>query len=68
MIMRKLTVGTRIRLIGYDKGCIIPDGWHTASKINEDGSFHVGGNTAVWSVRVAEIEDLGWYRDDKEGR
>lgn len=36
-------------------GCIIPAGWHTVSHVNPDGTFRVGGNTAVMPERVAEI-------------
>ncbi|WP_207094164.1 hypothetical protein [Novosphingobium sp. PY1] len=36
----------------YEAGCIVPAGTYRVSKINEDGSFHVGGNTAVWPRRV----------------
>lgn len=31
---------------------IIPAGTYRVSKVNDDGSFHVGGNTAVWPRRV----------------
>lgn len=31
---------------------IIPAGTYRVSKVNADGSFHVGGNTAVWPRRV----------------
>lgn len=36
--------------------CIVPAGRHRVSKVNPDGSFHVGGNTAVWPRRIAGIE------------
>lgn len=36
-------------------GSIIPAGWHGVSHVNPDGTFHVGGNTAVMPERVAEI-------------
>lgn len=32
--------------------CIIPAGTYTVSKVNPDGSFHCGGNTAVWPRRI----------------
>lgn len=32
--------------------CVIPAGTHCVSKVNADGSFHVGGNTAVWPRRA----------------
>ncbi len=35
---------------------IIPEGFHTVSKVNEDGSFHVGGNTAVWPSRIDTLK------------
>jgi len=31
-----------------------PGGRHTVSRVNPDGSFHVGGNTAVWPRRVVK--------------
>ena len=31
---------------------IIPAGEYTVSSVNPDGSFHVGGNTAVWPRRI----------------
>lgn len=35
-----------------EEGCAIPAGRHRVSKVNRDGSFHVGGNTAVWPRRI----------------
>lgn len=35
-----------------EPGCIIPAGHYVVSRVNQDGSFHVGGNTAVWPRRV----------------
>lgn len=32
--------------------CVIPAGTYRVSKVDADGSFHVGGNTAVWPRRV----------------
>lgn len=32
--------------------CIIPAGTYHVSKVNADGSFHVGGNTSVWPRRI----------------
>lgn len=37
--------------------CIVHPGWHIITSVNEDGSFHVGGNTAVWPRRVAQVAD-----------
>ncbi len=37
-----------------ESGSIIPAGRHTVSRVNPDGSFHVGGNTAVWPARVED--------------
>lgn len=31
---------------------IVPTGEYVVSKTNPDGSFHVGGNTAVWPRRI----------------
>lgn len=36
-------------------GCIIPAGRYRVSHVNPDGTFHVGGNTAVMPERIAEI-------------
>lgn len=46
--------GDQVKLHGFTDGCTIPDGWHTVSKVNENGSFHVGGRTAVWPERIKE--------------
>jgi len=43
--------GDRITL-RTEAGSIIPAGRHTVSRVNPDGSFHVGGNTAVWPRRI----------------
>jgi hypothetical protein len=52
-----LVVGDRIGL-WPEEGSIIPEGVYTVSKINDDGSFHVGGNTAVWPRRIfCKIQD-----------
>lgn len=37
--------------------CIIPQGEYVVSKINSDGSFHVGGRTAVWPRRIKDQEN-----------
>jgi len=56
-----MNTGAQVRLIGHTEApqTIVPDGWHTVSKINPDGSFHVGGLTAVWPSRIAEIKPQG---------
>jgi len=51
-----MTPGQRVTLRD-EAGSIIPAGEYTVSKVNADGSFHVGGNTAVWPRRV--IMELG---------
>lgn len=53
-ILNDLEPGDSILLSDFEPGCIIPDGWHTVSAVNPDGSFHVGGNTAVWPHRIKE--------------
>lgn len=50
--------GARVVLTGFEPGCIVPDGEHVVSKVNADGSFHVGGNTAIWPTRVAKILEI----------
>lgn len=51
-----LKSGDRVTLKGFCPGCIVPDGEHVVSKVNVNGSFHVGGNTAVWPDRIVERE------------
>lgn len=51
-----MEIGSIITLAGFEPGCIVPDGEYTVSKVNADGSFHVGGRTAVWPSRIAEIK------------
>lgn len=46
-----MTIGQKVTLC-HEPGCIVPAGTYTVSKINPDGSFHVGGNTAVWPRRI----------------
>lgn len=48
-----MKVGDLVRLID-EPDCIIPAGDYRVSKINDDGSFHVGGNVAVWPRRIAK--------------
>lgn len=52
-------VGDQVTL-GHEDGCTIPAGTYIVSKTNEDGSFHVGGNTAVWPRRI--IARIHTYR------
>lgn len=40
-------------VLADEPGCIIPAGRHRVSSVAPDGSFHVGGNTAVWPRRIA---------------
>ena len=44
-------VGMEVELID-EEDCIIPAGRYTVNKVNSTGSFHVGGNTAVWPSRI----------------
>lgn len=53
MMARDIQPGDRVTL-RHEAGCIIPAGQYTVSKVNQDGSFHVGGNTAVWPRRVVK--------------
>lgn len=46
-----MEVGQTVTLID-EIDSIIPAGTYRVSKVNADGSFHVGGNTAVWPRRV----------------
>lgn len=55
MLTSNLTAGARVLLVD-EPDCIIPDGWHEVSRVNDDGSFHCGGNTAVWPRRIIEIK------------
>lgn len=43
--------GDRV-LLRHEPDCIVESGCYTVSRVNADGSFHVGGNTAVWPHRV----------------
>lgn len=49
--MRRVKEGDVVELFDEDD-CIIPAGRYRVSKVNPDGSFHVGGNTAVWPRRI----------------
>jgi hypothetical protein len=46
-----MKVGQIVTLID-EIDCIVPAGTYVVSKVNSDGSFHVGGNTAVWPHRI----------------
>lgn len=46
-----MLVGDSVKLVDEDDA-IIPVGTYIVSKINPDGSFHVGGNTAIWPRRI----------------
>lgn len=48
-------VGDEVTL-GDEPDCIVPAGTYIVSRVNEDGSFHVGGNTAVWPRRIIARE------------
>lgn len=52
--MGDVMVGDRVTLDDEDEA-IVPPGSHVVSKVNEDGSFHVGGNTAVWPRRILSV-------------
>lgn len=43
--------GDRV-VLRNEPGVIIPAGEYTVSKVNADGSFHVGGNVSVWPRRI----------------
>lgn len=47
-------VGDEVTL-GDEPDCIIPAGVYIVSAVNRDGSFHVGGNTAVWPRRIIAL-------------
>lgn len=48
-----MTVGDRVDL-KHEDGAMIPAGSYVVSRVNHDGSFHVGGNTAVWPRRIKD--------------
>jgi hypothetical protein len=48
-----MSVGDKV-VLKTEEDSIIPEGEYRVSKINEDGSFHVGGNTAVFPRRIQE--------------
>lgn len=43
-------------LLADEEGAIVPAGIYVISAINDNGSFHVGGNIAVWPRRVTAIQ------------
>ena len=47
-----IKVGDKLTLEKFEKGDIIPNGDYIISSVNNDGSFHVGGLTAVWPSRI----------------
>ena len=47
-------VGDEVTL-GDEPDCIVPAGDYIVSAVNPDGSFHVGGNTAVWPRRIIAL-------------
>lgn len=49
--LSSVKIGSIVHL-RHEDDCIVPPGSHVVSKINPDGSFHVGGRTAVWPRRV----------------
>ena len=49
--------GDRV-ILGDEEDSIIPAGEYIVSKVNDDGSFHVGGNTAVWPRRIIFREHI----------
>lgn len=53
-LLTKLEVGDIVTLAD-EPDCIVPAGTYTVSSIEEEGCFHVGGNTAVWPRRVTKI-------------
>lgn len=48
-----MKAGDRVTL-EPESGAIVPAGSYTVSRVNPDGSFHVGGNTAVWPRRIVK--------------
>lgn len=39
-------------ILDDEDACIVPDGEYMVIAVNPDGSFCVGGNTAVWPRRI----------------
>jgi len=50
-ILDSPAVGDRVTLV-EEIDSIVPAGDYTVSQVNKDGSFHVGGRTAVWPSRI----------------
>lgn len=46
-------VGMEVELV-EEEDSIVPAGKYVVSATNADGSFHVGGNTAVWPRRIKQ--------------
>lgn len=49
-----MQVGDRI-ILNDEPDCIVPAGEYTVSFVDKDGSFRVGGNTAIWPRRVVAV-------------
>ncbi len=56
--MKQIEAGDQVTLGEAEAGHVIPAGTYTVSKVNPDGSFHVGGNTAVWPSRVLKVSPV----------
>lgn len=39
-------------VLAEEEDSIVPAGTYRVSKVNPDGSFHVGGKAAVWPRRI----------------
>lgn len=52
-----MRVGDKVVLVD-ELDCTIPPGAYRVSRVNSDGSFHVGGNTAVWPRRIYALRDV----------
>lgn len=47
-----------IVVIDDEADCIVPAGVYRVSAVNDNGSFHVGGNTAIWPRRILELYEF----------
>lgn len=58
--MHKINIGDVVAIGPHESGQTIPEGTYTVSRVNGDGSFHVGGNTAIWPSRIVSKPQTKW--------
>lgn len=58
---KPMTVSTNVKngdevILREEDDSVVPAGKHIVTKVNDNGSFHVGGRTAVWPERIISID------------